>query len=824
MREDADVIHGSVSAGVQVPLPSAGGVAEALGLEAARELRRLWRQGRRSPAEWILNRYPTLCDSPAAGIDVVYEEYCFRTAEGAVDIEQEFFDRFPQWGSQLRILFACHHVLQPDGTPPDFPAAGDTINGFRLIEPLGQGARGHVYLATETKLSGRRVVLKLTPLDGAEHLLLAGLQHTHIVPVYSVDDDPARNVRSLCMPYFGRATLASVLADLARIPLAERTGRHVVMAIDELNAATGNPAAVSAARQMLEQVSWVQAAAWMIACLADALQYAHERSLLHLDVKPSNVLLTADGQPMLLDFHLAREPILSDGEPPDRLGGTPGYMPPEQVAAMRSLSCGQRVEQDVDTRADIFALGAVLHDLLVGTTPAGARTGRESAWNREDMRTSRNAGFLPSRGSPESSLTLAGRADAPLTQMHTAERHRGSGLRLNPQVTVGLADIVDKCLAPAVGDRYPSAAALADDLRRHLADQPLRGVRNRSLTEQWRKWRRRRPGDLLKLGTSAAAMAGLLLVYGLANREWQHRMHHATQALIDGRRQLNAEQPDEAVRTFQRGLLLLRSVPAGHELRMQLETQQQAALCQRLVAELNQIAGQLRVLTGPDLPSGVNLETLAESCKRIWDQRRAVLLRLKPQDERAVTRDLLDLAIFLARLQRHLAADAAAGREESLRTLDQAAELPGNRLVLDVERRLCRGEPIPSIATLRAALGNAGPQDATWEHYVLGRALLSLNRLEEAERELDSARGLSPEGLWPNFCYGVCTHRLGRYSEAIAAFSVCIGADPALAAPYYNRGVCYQALGHRQLADRDFLHARRLDRTLAARIPGTENH
>ncbi len=822
MKQKADAACVSASSGSAVHFPSSGPDAESLGSEAARELRRLWCHGQRSPAEWILNQYASQCDSPEAAIDVVYEEYCFRTAEGAADIEQEFLDRFPQWGRQLRILFACHRVLQPDGMPPDFPAAGDTINGFRLIEPLGQGARGRVYLATETNLSGRRVVLKLTPLDGAEHLLLAGLQHTHIVPVYSVDDDPARNVRSLCMPYFGRATLASVLAVLARIPLAERTGRHVVMAIDDLNAATGNPASESAARQMLMQVSWVQAAAWMVACLADALQYAHEHSLVHLDVKPSNVLITADGQPMLLDFHLACEPLLRGGEPPARLGGTPGYMPPEQIAAMRSLSSGKLVEQDVDPRADLFALGAVLHDMLVGWTPAAPPGGRESASSREDPGASRNAGFPPSLRSPESSIAPAARVESPLPQKHTTVRHRGSVLRLNPQVTVWLADIVDRCLAPGAGDRYPCAAALADDLRRHLADQPLSGVRNRSLIERWQKWRRRRPGALLRLGMSGTAMAGLLLVYGLANREWQHKMHYATQTLNDGRRQLQAQRPDEALRTFQQGLLLLQSVPSGHDLRMQLETQRQAALCQRLIAELSLIARQLRVLSGQDLPASVNLASLAESCGRVWDQRWAVLLRLKPQDDKAVTRDLLDLAIFRARLQRHLAADPASGQDESLRTLDQAAELLGNCLVLDVERRLCRGEPLPSISTLRAAIGNSGPLDAAWEHYVLGRALLSLSRLEEAETELDMARGLSPEGLWPNFCYGVCTHRLGRHAEAIAAFSVCIGADPALAAPYYNRAACHLALGHRQLADRDFLHAHRLDRTLAPPIPGTD--
>src|SRR5262249_45117600 len=161
----------------------------------------------------------------------------------------------------------------------------------------------------------------------------------------------------------------------------------------------------------------------------EALQYAHERGLLHLDLKPSNVLLAADGTPMLLDFHLARGPVPCGAPAPPWMGGTPGYLSPEQRAAMDAVADRRPVPAAVDGRSDVYSLALVLCEMLAGRPPA-----------------------------PGTSL-------------------RG----LNPRVSVGLADLLDRCLAGRAADRYPDAATLAADLRRHLADEPLRGVANRDL-------------------------------------------------------------------------------------------------------------------------------------------------------------------------------------------------------------------------------------------------------------------------------------------------------------------------------------------------------
>src|SRR5204863_7935022 len=94
-----------------------------------------------------------------------------------------------------------------------FPEAGQMIAGFFLVEELGRGAFARVFLARERQLADRPVALKVTRRGSREPQTLARLQHTHIVPVHSHRIDPATGLHLLCMPYFGRITLAQVLAD-----------------------------------------------------------------------------------------------------------------------------------------------------------------------------------------------------------------------------------------------------------------------------------------------------------------------------------------------------------------------------------------------------------------------------------------------------------------------------------------------------------------------------------------------------------------------------------------------------------------------------------
>src|SRR5262245_33382221 len=158
---------------------------EALAERLADEMRRCWRQGERPLAEDFLARHPELAGHPEGAAELIYEEVCLRQEHGEAAASGEVLARFPQWADQIRVLLDCHRALEGAPAGPAFPAAGEELGDFRLVAELGRGAQGRVFLATQPALADRPVVLKLAPRATGEHLALARLQHTHVVPLYS---------------------------------------------------------------------------------------------------------------------------------------------------------------------------------------------------------------------------------------------------------------------------------------------------------------------------------------------------------------------------------------------------------------------------------------------------------------------------------------------------------------------------------------------------------------------------------------------------------------------------------------------------------------
>jgi serine/threonine protein kinase/Flp pilus assembly protein TadD len=728
----------------------------------AEEMAAAWERGDCPPAEDFLARQPELLGHPEAALRLIYEEVCLRRELAGGSGLSDVFRRFPQWREQLTVLFECQRLVEGHVDRPVLPEPGGTLGEFALLLELGRGGAGRVYLARQSSLGDRPVVLKITPCAGQEHLALARLRHPHVVPLYSVHEFVDPWVRALCMPYLGGASLGAVLARLRPLPAASRAGRSLLEALDaEQRGQPLPPPGDGPARQALAGVSYVQAVCWFGACLADALHYAHGRGLVHLDLKPSNVLLTADAQPMLLDFHLAREPIPAGGPAPAWLGGTPGYMPPEQVAACTAARRGDVVSVPVDGRADIFSLGRLLYAALAGQDP----------------------GDEPPRLE-----------------------------RLNPQVGAGVADIVRKCLAPDPAGRYPTAAALADDLRRHLADLPLRGVPNRSLAERWRKWRRRRPYAPLALALLLALVAAAtLLGTGIARRYAE-----AGRALREGEDCLGRRAYAEAATAFRRGRDEVGSLPGA--LAGRLDDRLRLARRAQAAQELHAVAERIRFLAGADLLPADGMRAIERQCRTLWDTR-TVLARpggteLDPEMEKQVRTDFLDLVILWADLHVRLAPAGAAdaARCDALQALEEAEAVLGPSRALARERRSYDPAALPVAGDGGAEAGPESP----WEHTALGRSLLRAGRLEAAAAVLDRAADQWPEDFWANFYDGVCAHRSRRYADAVRSFSVAVALAPKSAECYYNRALAEAGEGSLPRALRDYDRALQLDPALAA--------
>ncbi len=317
---------------------------------------------------------------------------------------------------------------------------GRSVGEYRIVSQLGSGGMGTVYLADQPSLS-RQVALKvLHPVLAAlpesrarfhrEALAGAKLRHDGIAPIHVVGERDG--LVFFAMDYVPGQSLADWL---------ERPSESLP--------AFGPRSVGEKAR--------------LIAWVAEALEHAHSRGIIHRDVKPQNILLDTSGRPKLVDFGLAKEIDRPSETAPGLVLGTPYYMSPEQIEGRPGT---------VDHRTDVFSLGVVLYELLTGTRPfEGDGVGAiQRALLSKDPRRPR---------------------------------------RLDPTLPRDLETVCLKALEKTPAQRYSSAAELAADLRRFLGFEAIHARPNRVVTMTV-KWVRRHRGLALGLVVSAVLGAGLL--------------------------------------------------------------------------------------------------------------------------------------------------------------------------------------------------------------------------------------------------------------------------------------------------------------------------
>ena len=360
-----------------------------------------WERGEAPVVEDYLHHLDP-ADSEGA-VELIYREYCLAEADGRGPDPSLYLARFPQHrggGPErlLRLHGACSPSLLGRWLEPaaeGLPEAGDSIGPYVLRRELGRGSFARVFLAEEADLENRLVVVKVSTRVTREPWLLARARHAHIVEIvrHTLVDDGAFQL--ICMPFFGGATLGAVLDARRERSRAAASGRDLLDDLDRA-AAPEYPGGHDArpAREILARLSYDRAIAWIVARLAEALDHAFGRDVAHGDVKPSNILLSADGNPMLLDFNLARDGASRVDEP--GRGGDPGgtlaYMAPERLRAPRGHRAGRTANPSSD-RVAPRRIGIRMHGLprmrigiraeRAGTAPRPISTRRESScWRR----------------------------------------------------------------------------------------------------------------------------------------------------------------------------------------------------------------------------------------------------------------------------------------------------------------------------------------------------------------------------------------------------------------------------------------------------------
>ncbi len=391
-----------------------------------------------APARKRLREYCSEFPELAAGsipAGLVYEEFVIRRHSGERVDPRECLREYPDQSTQLRELlnaddedqstrraaadatatFAAtgeatrtttglSETVDTDGL--DGIRVGQRIDDFDLLTGLGSGAFARVFLARQRALQ-RLVAVKISADRGTEPQTLAQLDHDYIVRVFDqrLLDDPildsgvdlgSRRLRLLYMQFLPGGTLLGVLRWVRATPPAQRSGQLLLDAVDAAMEEKGEIRPTdSSVRAELATLSWPETVAWLGRRLAEALAYADSQGVLHRDVKPANVLLTAEGVPKLADFNISFSRNLEGTSPVAYFGGSLSYMSPEQLEACHPGY--RRTPGELDTRADIYSLGVVLWELLTGAKPFDDTTASEhgDVTTLKEMLAQRRAGVDP---------------------------------------------------------------------------------------------------------------------------------------------------------------------------------------------------------------------------------------------------------------------------------------------------------------------------------------------------------------------------------------------------------------------------------------------
>jgi tetratricopeptide (TPR) repeat protein len=347
---------------------------------------------------------------------------------------------------------------------------GDQIGRYKLLEQIGEGGCGIVYMAQQTEPIRRRVALKIVKLGldtkqviarfEAERQVLALMDHPHIARV--LDGGATETGRPYFVMELVRGTRITDYCDAHNLPTRERLNLFVQV--------------------------------------CQAVQHAHQKGIIHRDIKPSNILVTLhDGVPVpkVIDFGIAKATHQELTEKTfftsfRQFIGTPAYMSPEQ-AEMSGL--------DIDTRSDIYTLGVLLYELLTGHTPFESKKLLQAGFDEMRRMIREQEPLRPS--------TRFSTLDA-AQQSTVAKRQQTEGPKLIHLLQGDLDWIMMKCLDKDRTRRYDTANSLASDVERHLRCEPVTAAAPSALYRTKKFVRRHRRGVATAVALILLLQAGLV--------------------------------------------------------------------------------------------------------------------------------------------------------------------------------------------------------------------------------------------------------------------------------------------------------------------------
>jgi serine/threonine protein kinase/predicted Zn-dependent protease len=607
--------------------------------------------------------------------------------------------------SHLASLFESR--ARAEAPDRDLSGAGfPVVAGYDILVVLGHGGMGVVYKARQQRLS-RLVALKMIragtlakPEDLArfrvEAEAIAQLRHPNILEIYDIGEING-------LPYVALELLEGG-------------------SLDDRLAGKPQPA---------------RPAAELVATLARAVHAAHQAGIVHRDLKPANVLFTRDGTPKVTDFGLAKRLEEAGHTETGQVLGSPSYIPPEQARGR---------SKEVRPAADVYALGAILYEMLTGRPPF--------------------QGATP--------------VDTVMQVVHDEPVHPS---RLHAEIPRDLETICLKCLAKEQERRYVSAQALAADLECYLADRPIQ-ARRTPLWERSLKWARRRPAytSLMAVGLTGALCLTIAGLNQYAKNQARARWNQARLKNVRpyAETALKKAEDDMMASRFEDAVGDLRAVLGALEGETQL-----ADLRARTAELLGRARGDAALHHARQIAQDRYQDFFRKRDEALfWDTQ---LIHSDPSESIGVIRQAARAALdvyaaspgqrdewvmaevpsFFSTEQKN---DVERGCYEMLMVLAEAVAFP----------LAAESAPQQARAALRVLERAAGLRPQPTHAYHLRRAscLERAGDAAGAEQERRAAACITPEGAFDHFLSALDSYKRGRLAEAKRHFDAALEAEP----------------------------------------------